>query len=179
LMDEALGGWELTMINTVTSGLPFNINYSSSASASNSTGPLFTTDLATLRPQYLLGTPKKNSGAAITKPTKYSGLVNYLPFTSYALPSYALYGNTSAYGNVSRNSLRGYAYYNTDLGLHKQFAVYRDRVKLDFRAEAFNVLNHVNWQAPDTALTDGSGSFGSITSAFPPRQLQFAGKVIF
>ena len=178
-MNEAVGGWELTMINTMTSGLPFNINYSSSSSNSSSTGPLFTTDLATLRPQYILGTPKKNSGSAITKPTKYSGLVNYLPFTSYALPSNALFGNTSAYGNVSRNSLRGYAYYNTDLGLHKQFAVYGERLKLDFRAEAFNVLNHVNWQAPDTALTDGSGSFGSITSYFPPRQLQFAAKVIF
>jgi hypothetical protein len=167
------------MINTMTSGLPFNINYSSSSSNSSSTGPLFTTDLATLRPQYIPGTPKKNPGSAITKPTKYSGLVNYLPFSSYALPSYALYGNTSAYGNVSRNSLRGYAYYDTDLGLHKQFAVYRERVKLDFRAETFNIFNHVNWQAPDTALTDGNGSFGSITSAFPARQIQFAVKVIF
>lgn len=179
IANEVLGGWELTMINTMTSGLPFNINYSSSTTASNSTGPLFTTDLATLRPQHLAGTPLKNSGSTITKPTKYSGLVNVLPFSSYALPSYALYGNTSAYGNVSRNSLRSYAYYDTDLGLHKQFAVYADRVKLDFRAETFNILNHVNWQAPDTALTDGSGSFGSITSAFPARQLQFAAKLLF
>ena len=176
--NTAFGGWQMTLINTMTSGLPFNLNYSSSASASTSVGPLFTTDLATLRPQHLAGTPLKGASSGITKPSKYTGLVNYLPFSSYALPSYALYGNTSAYGNVSRNSLRSYAFYNTDLGLHKQFAIL-ERATLDFRAEAFNILNKVNWQAPDAALTDGSGSFGSITSSFPARQLQFAVKILF
>ncbi len=175
--NAALGGWQMTLIDTITSGLPFNINYTSSASAANSTGPLFTTDLATLRPQYIIGTPLKSAKSAITKVSVHSGLSNYLPFNSYQLPSYASYGNTSAYGNVSRNSLRSYAYYDTDLGLHKQFTY--ERATLDFRAEAFNILNHVNWQAPDPNLSDGSGSFGSITSAFPARQLQFAVKLLF
>ncbi len=175
--NAALGGWQMTLINTITSGLPLNINYTSSASASNSTGPLFTTDLATLRPQHVIGTPLKSSLSAVTKPSRYSGLVNYLPFSSYALPSYATYGDTTGYGNVSRNSLRSYAYYDTDLGLHKQFTY--ERATLDFRAEAFNILNHVNWQAPDPNLSDGSGSFGSITSAFPARQFQFAVKLLF
>jgi hypothetical protein len=53
-----------------------------------------------------------------------------------------------------------------------------ERVKLDLRAEAFNVLNHTNWQAPDTNISDGA-SFGTITTAFPSRQLQFAAKVLF
>jgi hypothetical protein len=161
-MNELLGGWQLTMINTMTSGLPFNINYSNSSSSTTTAGPLFTTDLATLRPQHLAGTPLRNPKSAYTK----------------AIPSYAAYGNTSAYGNVSRNILRAFPFYEMDLGLHKQFDITPNRVKLDFRAEAFNALNVTNWQAPDAAITDGA-AFGSITNYFPPRQFQFAAKVIF
>jgi len=62
--------------------------------------------------------------------------------------------------------------------LHKQFGLGVERLKLDFRAEVFNAFNITNWQAPDTAITDGS-AFGSITSYFPARQMQFAGKIMF
>jgi hypothetical protein len=176
---QALGGWQLTVINVMTSGLPFNITYSSSPTSSNTAiASLYTSDLVNLRPNHLQGTSWKGTGQEF-KTDKYHGLQNYLPFANYALPSYATYGNTTAYGNISRNNLRSFSFYDTDLGLHKQFNVYTERVKLDFRAEVFNVLNKVNWQAPDTALTDGNGSFGTITAAFPARQLQFAAKVLF
>jgi len=177
-MQQALGGWQLTMINTMTSGMPFNITYSSS-STNGTTGMLFTTDLATLRPQHIDGTPWVNPRSLFTKASNKATLQNYLPYTSYALPSYAAYGNTSAYGNISRNKFRGFLYFDTDFGLHKQFDVTAERVKLDFRAEMFNALNVTNWMAPDGAVTDGNGSFGSIGSAFPARQVQFAAKVIF
>jgi len=176
-VQEVLGGWSLNVINTMTSGLPLNINYSSSTT-NGSTGMLYGSDLVTLRPQHLIGTPLKNGKSSWAKATKYAGLTNYLPLASYALPSYANYGNTSPYGNVSRNIVRGFGYYDTDFGLHKQFGLGVERLKLDFRAEVFNAFNVVNWQAPDTAITDGSG-FGAITSAFPARQMQFAGKIIF
>ncbi len=78
-------------------------------------------------------------------------------------------GNTSPYGNISRNKLRSYAYFDTDLGLHKAFTLWSEASKLDFRAEAFNVLNQVNYQAPDGNII--RRSFGSITSAYPARQL--------
>jgi len=177
LLQEALGGWQLTMINTMTSGMPFNLTYSSSSS-NGTNGTLFTTDLATLRPQHIDGTPWRNPKSAFTKASNKASLQNYLPFSSYTLPSFAN-GNTSAYGNVSRNKFRGFLYFDTDLGLHKQFDITAERVKLDFRAEMFNALNVTNWQAPDGAVTDGSGSFGAISSFFPQRQVQFAGKLIF
>ena len=176
-MQQALGGWALEMINTMTSGMPFNLTYSSS-STNGSTGMLFTTDLATLRPQHITGTPWRNPKSSFTKNSAGATLQNYLPYTSYALPSYATYGNTSAYGNVSRNKFRGFLYFNTDLGLHKQFDI-TEKTKFDFRAEMFNALNVTNWQAPDGAYTDGSGSFGSIGSFFPQREVQFAGKIVF
>jgi hypothetical protein len=192
VMNELLGGWQLTTINTMTSGLPFNLNYSSSSSSSTvpigtPTGTtqspislLYTTDLATLRPQHITGTPLKLAPSARVKK---AASLSYLPgpgtngVLTYDYPSYTLYGNTSAYGNVSRNSLRSYAFYQTDLGLHKAFQLWSSASNLDFRAEAFNVLNKVNYQAPDPNISDGS--FGTITSNYPARQLQLALKLIF
>jgi hypothetical protein len=192
VMNELLGGWQLTTINTMTSGLPFNLNYSSSPTSGTvpigtPTGTtqspislLYTTDLATLRPQHIAGTALKlNASARVKKATSLS----YLPgpgtngVLAYDYPSFTLYGNTSAYGNVSRNSLRSYAFFQTDLGLHKAFALWGEGSTLDFRAEAFNVLNKVNYQAPDSNISDGA--FGTITAAYPARQLQLALKLIF
>jgi hypothetical protein len=192
LMNELLGGWQLTTINTVASGLPFNLNYSTSSSSGttpigtpagttqSNIGGLFTTDLATLRPNHIAGTELKlKPSERVKKATSLS----YLPSSAnnstlaYDYPSYTLYGNTTGYGNVSRNSLRSYAFYQTDLGLHKAFQLWREGTSLDFRAEAFNVLNKVNYQAPDSNISDGA--FGTITSAYPPRQLQLALKLIF
>jgi hypothetical protein len=198
LTNALLGGWQLTVINTITSGLPFNITYSSSSSSTTTAqlsgtggstiGQLFSTDLVNLRPQHIAGSPLKGNTITVLPTsningvTKSRGLQGYLPgggtYTSYDYPSFTRYGNTSAWGNVSRNSLRSYAYYNTDLGLHKQFPLITERVKLDLRAEAFNVLNHTNWQTPDSNISDGT-SFGTITTVFPSRQLQFAAKVLF
>jgi hypothetical protein len=64
-----------------------------------------------------------------------------------------------------------------DLGLHKSFRLWNEHSSFDLRGEAFNVLNKVNYMAPNSNRS--SGSYGSITSAFPPRQLQVAGKLSF
>jgi hypothetical protein len=169
-VNAVLGGWQTTVINTMTSGLPFNFTYNTSSS-----NPLFTTDLVTLRPQ-LTSPNAKIKAPASSRVKTATALTHYLDPTTLAVPSVAL-GNTSAYGNVSRNKLRSYAYFNTDLGLHKAFNLWSETSKFDFRAEAFNVLNQVNYQAPDGNISNGS--FGTITSAYPPRQLQLAAKIIF
>ena len=170
LVNAVLGGWQTTVINTMTSGLPFNFTYTTSSS-----NPLYTTDLVTFRPQLILPTANIKAPASNRVKTA-TALTGYLDKTNLAVPSAAL-GNTSPYGNVSRNKLRSYAYFNTDLGLHKAFSLWSESSKLDFRAEAFNVLNHVNYQAPDGNISNGS--FGTITTAYPARQLQLAAKVIF
>ena len=56
----------------------------------------------------------------------------------------------------------------------------REKQTLEFRAEAFNVLNHVNFLDPTaTALTLTSSSFGQIQTANDPRILQLALKYLF
>lgn len=184
LVNTILGGWQISTINTMTSGLPLNLSYSSSASSSvtaagavgaSGIGPLFTSDLVTLRPQHITGTPIKAPSSNIAKTA--GALTGYLLKSSYDYPSYSLYGNTTAYGNVSRNSIRSFSFFQTDLGLHKAFRLWSEASNLDFRTEAFNILNKVNYGAPDGNISNST--FGSITSAYPARQLQFAVKVIF
>jgi hypothetical protein len=162
-MRALLGGWQLSVINSVDSGLPVNLNYSLPTSAGT-----VVTDIYTFRPS-VSGNPK---GAAASRVKTASALNGYLNKANVFVP---LTG--SPFGNAQRNMVVSYAFFQTDLGLHKAFPLWREGSSFDFRAEAFNVLNKVNYQAPDPNVSDST--FGSITSAFPARQLQFAGKIIF
>jgi hypothetical protein len=184
IANTLLGGWQLTTVNTMTSGLPVNLNYSSSATSgsvangapgASGVAPLYGTDLVSLRPQHIAGTSIKAPSSNIAKTS--TALTGYLARSSYDFPSYSLYGNTTAYGNVSRNNIRSFSFFQTDLGVHKAFPLWNEATKLEFRAEAFNVLNKVNYQAPDGNISNGS--FGNITSAYPARQLQLAAKFLF
>jgi hypothetical protein len=80
------------------------------------------------------------------------------------------------FGNSGKNILRGPRFFDTDLGLLKDFAI-SERWKLQFRAEFFNAFNNVNFMQPQNYL--GSSSTGQITSANNPRILQFALKLNF
>jgi hypothetical protein len=77
-----------------------------------------------------------------------------------------------AYGNTKLGFVRGPGRINTDLTLSKNFLISERWGSLEFRAAAFNVFNHTQLGNPDTSL-DGS-TFGQITSAFDPRQLQLS-----
>jgi hypothetical protein len=52
-----------------------------------------------------------------------------------------------------------------------------ERARLQFRAEAFNLVNHVNLDLPDIFV--GSPTFGKIQSAESPRRIQFGLKLLF
>ncbi len=60
-------------------------------------------------------------------------------------------------GNVPRNSLRGFGAFQWDLALHRLFTI-RESLKLQFRAEVFNVLNHPNFGQPEGGF--GLAQFG-------------------
>ena len=63
-----------------------------------------------------------------------------------------------------------------DLSLFKNFAI-TESARLQFRAEAFNTLNHANFALPENDIA--SPAFGQILQAAPPRLLQLALKVSF
>jgi hypothetical protein len=161
-VDTLLGGWQLTAINTDTSGQPVNLTYSPSAAYTLSS-------LLTQRPN-VSGNPINPKSSWVKTSTALTG---YLSTTNVTNPTSA----AQAYGNAGRNSLRDMTFNQLDLGLHKSFRLWNERSTFDLRGEAFNALNKVNYMAPTSNRS--SGSFGSITSAFPPRQLQVAGKLTF
>lgn len=94
------------------------------------------------------------------------------------------YFNTAAYvpnvigtvGNSGRNSLTSPSSVTWDLGILKNFPI-TERFHTQFRFEAFNLLNHPNFDTPDNTLTDHT--FGELTTAESPRVLQFAMKLMF
>src|SRR5207247_8785556 len=88
-------------------------------------------------------------------------------------------------GNLGLNTLIGPNLVNVDVSLVKSFDIAEGK-SLQFRAEAFNVLNHPNFAAPSlrTAFTNASGvpspTAGVISSTVTrPRQMQFVLKLMY
>lgn len=83
-----------------------------------------------------------------------------------------------SFGSMGRSSFTGPGYTNLDASLHKEFAMpYNEKHLLAIRFEAFNSLNHPNWNNPNLNLS--SSIFGRIPSTAPLRQLQLAAKYEF
>ena len=83
------------------------------------------------------------------------------------------------YGNLQRNTFRGPGLTNFDLSLEKKTNLVGERVKLLFRAEFFNVLNHTEFLAPVGQVSVRSTLIGQTTSTKDPRIGQLALKVVF
>ena len=81
-----------------------------------------------------------------------------------------------AFGNSGRNILFGDSLSSVDMSLIKDFRFYLEN-SIQFRAEAFNLLNHTNFNLPANRITQAT--FGRITAAQDPRILQFALKLRF
>ena len=168
LLQELLGGWQITAIENADSGSPVNIIYSPSTAQSVST-------ILNQRPNQL-------SKAAVIPKAQRTRVNKNQGITTLQLSAFSLPTANQPYGSAGRNSVRFDPYYDTDLGLHKAFALYPEGVVFDFRAEAFNVLNQTNYAFPlSETYSPGSSSFGVVTAATtqPARILQLAGKIIF
>jgi hypothetical protein len=81
------------------------------------------------------------------------------------------------FGNAGRNVARSHGFEEVDLGLHRNFPAWSESSHVEFRAEAFNLTNQTNFTAANGNLS--SSGFGSITSTYPARQIQFAVKLVF
>jgi hypothetical protein len=72
--------------------------------------------------------------------------------------------------------VRGPGYYGIDTVLARRFPL-TERIALQFRGEAFNLMNRTQFNNPVTAF--GDPAFGRITSSYGERQIQLAVKVLF
>ena len=174
-------GWSLYPIVSWRTGFPLDVFAGFSASTSQA-GPSGAGDRQIIHanlvggsvtvfnpklPQTFNGTP----GNFYFNPANFSN--TDFPTSAQAVANPAL----RTYGTLPRNAFRGPGRANFDLALAKTTAIFGERVKLEFRAEAFNVFNTVQFRNPDTTITDGT--FGQILDTFDPRIIQFALKLNF
>ena len=87
--------------------------------------------------------------------------------------------NCGLFGNFGANVFSAPGQQVYDLSLFKTTTI-KENLRLQFRAEFFNAFNRANFNAPGgSRRRTTSGSFGQITSAQDPRQIQFALKILF
>jgi hypothetical protein len=164
VVDAILGGWELNTINTANSGLPVNVDYNPSSS-NDVTGISQSADyrgVALLRPNV--------TGSAVSQSTPQSLLTYFAGYTFSTPPA------SAPFGNLGRNAFRTPGLEQWDLGIFKNIPI-RESIRLQFRSEFFNVTNHTNFGVPSNVST--ASNFGTITTTFPQRQIQFALKLLF
>ncbi len=80
------------------------------------------------------------------------------------------------FGNARPSTIRGPREISFNIATYKTFPL-RERLNLQFRAEAFNFLNHPNFGSIDPGV--GSGTYGQVTSALDPRILEFSARILF
>ena len=160
------GGWQMNGVFSAMSGIPFTVT--SSGTSVNAPGNTQTADQVTSEVRILGGVGRGNS---------YFDPNAFAPVTAVR------------FGNSGRNTLRGPGLVNLDASLFRDFQL-RDGLKMQFRAEVFNVTNTpafnnpgANASAP-TRNADGTiinlNGYTEITSAqATERQIRFALRMVF
>jgi len=148
-----LGNWQLSGITSFQGGTPINITLPGD-NAGIGSGPY--------RPN-LVGIPSNGGGSQ----------QEWFNPLAFARPALGLFGNSG------RNVVRGAGINNTDASLFRDFPgiLKVESSNLQFRAEFYNISNHVNFNGYGT--TFGSPNFGQATSARDPRTIQLGLRLSF
>ena len=153
LYKKILGGWQVSGVTTLQTGLPLNITLASDVSHGK-------TGIANQRPN-LIGNP--TAGVTGTQ---------YLNPAAFAVPAAGTLGNLGAY------AIFGPPTKNWDASLQKAFPV-GEHVKADFRAEVYDFPNHLSYFGVNTTSFPTSTSFGQVSTTTDPRTVQFALRLSF
>jgi len=164
LLKSVVGGWQVSGIVTLESGLPINIGISENGQGGNGLPS------ASNRPN-LTGAISYPKTPVTCTPTCYQQ-IQYFNAGAFSLPT------LGAFGTLGHNALRGPGRDNWNLSLFKSFMISESRgSRFELRVESFNTWNHTQFNATDNNL--GDTRFGQFTSAFDPRIFQLGGKIYF
>jgi hypothetical protein len=164
LIDAALGGWVVSGTVYHHTGFPFSLvdgnTFNSIASGNLADSVLLAQPIGSVQK------PCTSPTAQCFTPAEFAGGVN---------PALVGPGCTAAnpcsnplptgFGTQRRNAYVGPNYFNTDFGLRKNFRV-TERFGLELGANAYNILNHPNFSAPVTNITNPN--FGTIVQTVSP-----------
>ncbi len=192
--NEVLGGWEVSGIQQYQSGRPIHIEYD----AFGQNDPYFATDGYSFRPDLVPGVPLKNPGynrscSGPIQPTQVgrNACQFYINPSAFAFPAAGQFGNAPTF----LSGLRLPWYLNENLSGSKRFQLY-DNVRLQFQANAFNLLNRTIFSnggnantfifnnAPSSLSAASLASTGSVFGILTAQQngariIQFALKLEF
>jgi outer membrane receptor protein involved in Fe transport len=198
-----LSGWSMQNVIQAYSAPPVNVYYSKFTGASANGLNAFTA----IRPNVVPGTPLYLYGSQCLQPRSAGGLGTDCPGgkgfnpAAFTGPPETANGNP-VQGDLPRNALRGFGAVQWDFAFHRDFPIH-ESVKLQFRAEMFNVLNHPNFASPIGDLTSplavnpqfgqstqtlsqllsgggtGVGALSSLYQIGGPRSIQLALKLFF
>ena len=186
-------GWSVQNVIQSRSAPPVTVYYSS-LSYANPFSTAIRSDLVPGIPLYLYGS--QYPGGKILNNTPNEGGPGCIgPFCPP--PTDPNTGTPLRQGNLGRNALRGFGATQWDFAVHRDFPI-RESMKLQFRAEMFNVLNHPNFGQPIGDLSSsqfgqstqmlgrylagasaGSGGLSALYQIGGPRSIQFALKLTF
>ncbi|HEY1649118.1 MAG TPA: carboxypeptidase regulatory-like domain-containing protein [Terracidiphilus sp.] len=194
LEGRLLGGWELSAIYSVDSGLPSTLSASGGSfivyNLPNGAGGYFNnalnggemTDNAGLRILSNTSTSLRPNQVGNPNQAYNAGKIHNKQYESPAAPWFysaafaAPAPNSPVPGTAKRGTIQGPGFNNLDAGIYRNFRIW-ERVNFQFRMEAFNALNHTNVNSIGTSAT--SGTFGEVTGYRDARIMQFAGKFTF
>ncbi|WP_213806286.1 carboxypeptidase regulatory-like domain-containing protein [Granulicella sp. dw_53] len=163
LLREVAGSWQVSGVARLQSGGYFNLQSTS------------TLGLGNVRPNIIPGVQIYGSG--------HAGIAGYLNAAASTVSGVAARGafvpaprTQAAFGTAPYGAILGPGLAQTDATLSKFFPV-TERVRLKFQADFFNVLNRTNFSGVN--LNVSNANFGTVSGAYPPRQLQLGAKVNF
>ena len=169
--DEMIGAWELSGIAEFHTGEPW-------ATTSNAFVASYSNDA----PAIFVGT---NSSVIKNHVTKIPG--GGVSDFSNATDTARTVHRTCWLQIGPRNQMTGPRFFNANMGLQKTFPLYKEALNLKFRADAFNALNHPNFNSPIENAYNGfdqtdyqrKSGFGAISSTFsPPGNLNSGARVL-
>jgi hypothetical protein len=181
LVNGIIGGWEFSPTFIWQSGLPFSPSYSACGASIPGDAPCQPNGNVSKLNKNLQGIPGAAGGVHLF--TSVVGAADLAAGHNLCNSASVSGGFTcpglDQIGNIRRNSAWGPNFFNSDMSIFKNVSIY-ERVTAQFRMDAFNAFNHINYGNPNGAID--STSSGAITGGpFPaglggttnPRQLQF------
>ncbi len=173
LVNRAVSGWTLSGIAAIQSGFPFSPQLGYNPTGNGDTrNPVRPNRNPDFHGKLYPGTPTQ-----------------YFDAAAFSAPAYG------TYGNLGRDTLVGPGLTNLDLSLHKSTQL-TERLRAQFRAEFFNILNHTNFATPNPVVFSSGPSQGTTANqntapvasptagvitatATNSRQIQFGLKLLF
>jgi hypothetical protein len=147
---KALGGWQLSGVTTLQTGLPFNV--------------------------VVQGDPAGIGLSNNQRPNVAGDVYAHTVRTQWLNPAQFSVPAAGTFGNLGPFALHYPFFNNWDASVQKSFRL-TERIRTDFRAEFFDFPNHLSYTA--VSSTVGSSNFGQVTGATDPRTMEFALRLSF